>query len=177
MSRVKVGDAVIEVVRGDITKLDVEAIVNPANSLMIMGGGVAGAIRRAGGEEIEVEAREKAPVPIGEAVVTGAGRLKCKYVIHSPTMEYPAMKTTADKVESAVRAALQACLREGIKEVAFPGMGTGVGGLDPQVAADIMVNEIVAFIKRKDQLRRVLLVGYDKTMYEAFLNAVSRMGK
>ena len=117
------------VVEGDITRLKVDAIVNPANSLMIMGGGVAGAIKRAGGSEIEEEAMKKAPVPVGEAVATSAGRLPSKAVIHAPTMERPAMRIELENAEKATLAALRVASQLGYESIAFPAMGAGVGGL------------------------------------------------
>ena len=172
----KLGPYTIEVVKGDITKLGVDAIVNPANSLMIMGGGVAGAIKRVGGYEIEVEARRYAPVPVGEAIVTSAGKLSAKYIIHAPTMERPAMRTTVDKVRAAVRAALRKASELGVTSIAFPGMGTGVGGLDPNEAAKVMVEEITKYLSRGlIKPSRIILVAYDDTLYQAFLNAVKSM--
>ena len=96
--RAVIENVIIEVIKGDITKVHVEAIVNPANSLMIMGGGVAGAIKRVAGDEVEREAMKYAPVPVGSAVATGAGKMKnVKYVIHAPTMERPAETTNTEK--------------------------------------------------------------------------------
>jgi len=112
----------IKVMLGDITKVDVEAIVNPANSYMIMGGGVAGAIKRVGGVEIELEARKHAPIPVGEAIFTGAGKLKARYVIHAPTMERPAMKIGIENVRLAMRAALKCAESLGLRSIAFPGL-------------------------------------------------------
>ncbi len=169
-----VSNYVIRVLKGDITKVRVDAVVNPANSWMIMGGGVAGALRRVGGEEIEIEARRHAPVRIGEAVVTGAGRLPCKYVIHAPTMERPAMRTTLDKVTAAVRAALRAADERGVESIAFPGMGTGVGGLNPREAANAMVKVIVELMPRLRSVREVVLVAFTDELYEAFKEAVGR---
>jgi len=166
----------LEVLKGDITRLEgIDAIVNPANSQMIMGGGVAGAIKRAGGKEIEDEARRYAPVPVGRAIVTSAGKLKVRYVIHAPTMEYPAMRTTVEKVSAAVAAALSKCDELGIKSVAFPGMGTGVGGLDPKVAAEAMVNTIVEHISRGTTLEKIILVAYDDELYNAFKEALEKV--
>jgi O-acetyl-ADP-ribose deacetylase (regulator of RNase III) len=91
----------ISVTTGDIIKLEVDAIVNPANSLLIMGGGVAGAIKRVRGKEIEGEALKSVSVPVGKAIATSAGKLKAKYVIHALTMEKPAMQTTMDNVKMA----------------------------------------------------------------------------
>ncbi len=172
-----IGRLKVEVIKGDITRVSVNAIVNPANSWMIMGGGVAGAIRRVGGEEIEVEARRHAPVRVGEAVTTSAGRLPCRYVIHAPTMERPAMRTTLSKVRAAVRAALLEADRRCIKAIAFPGMGTGVGGLDPFEAAEAMVEVIKEFSGRFRCLERVLLVAYDDILYEAFRRAVKGLSR
>ncbi len=165
------------IIKGDITKVKVDAIVNPANSWMIMGGGVAGAIRRAGGQIIESEARKYAPVPVGRAVVTGAGKLPCKYVIHAPTMERPAMRTTIDKVRAAVRAALRAADDARIKSIAFPGMGTGVGGLNPREAALAMVETIAEELQRLSNVNEVLLVAFNEELYHAFMEAVLKVIK
>ena len=165
------------IIKGDITKVKVDAIVNPANSWMIMGGGVAGAIRRAGGQVIESEARKYAPVPVGEAKVTRAGRLPCKYVIHAPTMERPAMRTTIDKVRAAVRAALRAADNARAKSVAFPGMGTGVGGLDPRKAASAMVETIIEELPRLSNVSEVLLVAFNEELYSAFVDAVLKFAE
>jgi O-acetyl-ADP-ribose deacetylase (regulator of RNase III) len=96
----------VSIITGDLTKLEVDAIVNPANSTLIMGGGVAGAIKRVGGKEIEDEAFKSAPVSVREAIATNAGKLKAKYVIHAPTMEKPAMQATVDNVRLAMKGAL-----------------------------------------------------------------------
>ncbi|RLE47642.1 MAG: macro domain-containing protein, partial [Candidatus Methanomethylicota archaeon] len=85
-------------------------------------GGVAGAIKRVGGVEIELEARKHAPIPVGEAIFTGAGKLKAKYVIHAPTMERPAMKIGIENVRLAMRAALKCAESLGLRSIAFPGL-------------------------------------------------------
>jgi len=166
---------VVEVIRGDITRLNIDAIVNPANSLMIMGGGVAGAIKRAGGNAIEEEARRYAPVPVGRAVATGGGRLRARYVIHSPTMERPAMRVGVDNVKLAVKAALKLCDELGIKEVAFPGMGTGVGGLSYDVASKAMCEVIKEHIDSGSTLRRVVLVAIDEDLHREFCKALNEV--
>ncbi|MHA1616929.1 MAG: macro domain-containing protein [Candidatus Njordarchaeales archaeon] len=160
----------IEVLRGDITEVDCDAIVNPANSLMIMGGGVAGAIKRKGGAEIEEEARSMAPVPIGEAIITKAGKLKSGYVIHSPTMERPAMKTTYEKVVKAVIAALRKADEAGLRSIAFPGMGTGVGGLSAKEGADALKEGILKFLeeKKSTSIEKIILVAFTPDLYEEF---------
>ena len=162
----------IRVLRGDITKwasdIRPSAIVNPANSLMLMGGGVAGAIKRAGGAEIEEEAREHAPVPVGEAIATRAGRLPIDYVIHTPTMEKPAMPTSKEKVRAAMMAALRCAEREGVKAIAFPGLGTGVGGLRADEAAEVMMEALKEHIEAGTGLSAVDFVAFTEELERAF---------
>ena len=159
----------IEVVEGDITALEVDAVVNAANSLGRMGGGVAGVIRRKGGSAIEAEAMARAPIPVGSAVATTAGDLPCRRVIHAPTMERPAMQTDTGKVEAATRGALECADREGLATVALPGMGTGVGRVAPEDAARVMVKAVREF--RARNLKKVLLIGFEPEMIEAFRKA------
>ncbi len=154
----------ISVVQGSLLEVQVDAIVNPANSLGLMGGGVAGVIKRFGGEEIEKEAVSKAPIPVGSAVLTSAGKLPFKGVIHAPTMEEPAMETTEEKVRRAVRAVLELADRMGFESIAMPGMGTGVGRLPKDVSARAMIEEIRNF--QPKNLKRVILVDLDKQMVE-----------
>ncbi len=149
----------IKVLQASLLEVQADAIVNPANSLGLMGGGVAGVIKRFGGEEIEREAIEKAPIPVGSAVLTSAGRLPFKGVIHAPTMEEPAMETTEEKVRRAVRAVLELADRMGFESIAMPGMGTGVGRLPKDISAKVMLHEISSF--QAKNLKRVLLVDLD----------------
>lgn len=164
----------IEVVMGDLTEIDAEAIVNPANSLGVMGGGVALAIRRRGGREIEDEARGSSPIPLGGAVLTTGGRLKARHVIHAPTMAMPAERIGIKNVALATRAALECARRRGIVSIAFPGMGTGVGGVPEGKAAVAMVREMKAFLD-ENRLKRIVLVGYGRAMSRAFEEALSRL--
>jgi len=159
-------------VRGDITKLEVDAIVNPANSRLIMGGGVAGAILRAGGQQIQEQALKKAPVQIGNAVATTAGKLKAKYVIHTPTMTRPAMATSLDNVKAATEAALRCAQQIRVQSLAFPGLGTGIGGLGLQDAANVMVGKIKTWIETGTTIKRIILVGYNSDMIKAFEKAM-----
>ena len=132
----------IEVKKGSITTIQVDAVVNPANSFGYMGGGVAGVIKKVGGNQIEDEAVEQAPIQVGHAVVTTSGDLVCKKVIHAPTMHNPSEITNAHKVLCATKAALELADEQGFKSIAMPGMGTGVGGLDKLEAARTMVKAI-----------------------------------
>jgi O-acetyl-ADP-ribose deacetylase (regulator of RNase III) len=155
-----------------ITKLETDAIVNAANSPLIMGGGVAGAILKAGGREIQEEALKYAPVPIGKAVATKAGRLKAKYVIHAPTMKRPAMRIRRENVHQATRGALECAEQLKIEGIAFPGMGTGVGGLHPKEAARAMVEEIKEHIDKGTTLKQIILVGFTEDLTQAFQSAL-----
>jgi O-acetyl-ADP-ribose deacetylase (regulator of RNase III) len=164
----------ITVTSGDITKLEVDAIVNAANSRLIMGGGVAGAILRAGGREIQEEANKKAPVPVGKAVATTAGKLKAKYVIHAPTMERPAMPTSKQNVRLATRGALECARKLGVSIIAFPGMGTGVGGLNVEEAVNVMVDEVKKHIESGTPLKNIMLVGFTADLTRAFERALQK---
>ncbi len=177
MSCYRIGPVQFIVKRGDITEEEVEAIVVPANCRLVMGGGVAGAVRRRGGIEIEREAMSKGPIKIGEAVATTAGRLRASYVIHAPTMEMPAGETDAEKVYKATRAAVELAYQLGLSEIAFPGMGTGVGGLDPKIAAREMVRAIIDAAESGKQVDTVRLVALSKELEEAFLKALEEANK
>jgi O-acetyl-ADP-ribose deacetylase (regulator of RNase III) len=135
---------VIHVAIGDLSQLTVDAIVNPANSLGIMSHGVSLAIKEAGGDAIENEARACAPVAVGAAIVTTAGDLFVKAVIHAPTMEEPGMKIGVENVRRATRAALLAAARLNYQSIALPSIGTGLSGVPFDEAARAMVDELRA---------------------------------
>ncbi|MEE8401792.1 MAG: macro domain-containing protein, partial [Candidatus Hydrothermarchaeaceae archaeon] len=138
----------ITVKRGDITGEAVEAIVNPSNSHGVMGGGVAWTIKKNGGQVIEEVAVKTAPIPVGSAVLTTGGRLKASYIIHATTMKEPAQRIDVENVKLATAAALECAAQNGLKSIAFPGMGTGVGGVNPGEAANAMVEVIRRFSER-----------------------------
>ena len=168
----KLGDLRVEVKRGDLTKQAADAICNPANSLMFMGGGAAGALKRAGGEEIEREALRHVPVPVGKAIATTAGKLRARWVIHAPTMERPAMPTTSEKVYLATRAALLCAERVGAKSMVLPGMGTGVGGVSFAAAAKAMAKALKEFAPAAKSLRKIVLCDLSVEMVDAWERAL-----
>lgn len=154
---------------GDLTELEIEAIVNPANSEGEMGGGVAGVIRKKGGKHIEEAAMEQAPIPIGKAVLTEAGgKLKCRYVIHAPTMETPVQRTSVEKIQKAVRAALVLAREEEIRHLAIPGMGTGTGKVPVEAAAQAMTDIIKSSDKLTGQIDELVLVDINADMVAAW---------
>ena len=175
----KVNDVTLEVVEGDITSEDCDAIVNPANSLMIMGGGVAGAIKRRGGVEIEEEALKKAPVPVGEAISTTGGRLRAKYVIHAPTMEKPAMRIPSENVYKATRAALLEAEKLGVRCVALPAMGAGVGGVPVEEPVKTMFKALRDLVAegKISKLKVVRFVAWGSEAYSRFLAALTKIPK
>src|SRR3954453_5883192 len=133
--------AELEVVAADVTKLEVDAIANAANTELRHGGGVAGAISRAGGPEVQRESDAKAPIGLGEAVETTAGDLPARWVIHAATMELGG-PTSADIIERATRSALAKAEELGCRSLALVAFGTGVGGFPLDEAARIMVEAV-----------------------------------
>jgi O-acetyl-ADP-ribose deacetylase (regulator of RNase III) len=160
----------VHVAKADLTLLPVDAIVSPANSLGIMGSGVAGSIRRRGGDTIQHEAMACAPIAVGAAVVTSAGRLYAKHVIHAPTMEEPGTKIGVENVRRATRAALIAAAASGLDTIAFPGLGTGEGGVDREEAARAMVDELRAHRQQRPNV--IWLIDVDDVMLHAFEEAL-----
>ncbi|MBI4401078.1 MAG: macro domain-containing protein [Nitrospirae bacterium] len=156
----------ITVMQGSILEVEAEAIVNAANSRGIMGGGVAGVIKRAAGPEVEEEARRQAPIVVGRAVLTSGGKTKFKGIIHAPTMPEPAMRIPAQNVALATKAALALADEKGFDSIAIPGMGTGVGGIAHTDAAARMIAELKAY--RARTLRSVILVDVDPAMVKAW---------
>ncbi|OPZ75741.1 MAG: O-acetyl-ADP-ribose deacetylase [Firmicutes bacterium ADurb.Bin456] len=163
----------IKVTKGDLTELAADAVVNAANTQLLMGAGVAGAIKRKGGSAIEAEAVARGPVSPGEAVVTGAGALKVKYVIHAAVMG-PDRITDAATVRLATRSALQRAGELGLKSVIFPALGTGAGGLDLDLAAAVMVSEVRGYMARVGGLEEVIFALFDEKGYNAFSRLASR---
>ncbi|RLE66659.1 MAG: macro domain-containing protein [Thermoprotei archaeon] len=162
---------VVKVKKGDITEEDCEAIVNPANSMMIMGGGVAGAIKRKGGKIIEEEARRYAPVPVGEAIVTGAGVLKAKYVIHAPTMEKPAMPITVKHVIKAAQAVFKVACSRGFSCIAFPALGAGVGGVPVKESVKAILRVLKEMDLSRCSIREIRLIAWREKDYVEMVNA------
>ncbi len=173
---IQFGDKVIELIEGDITECDGEAIVNAANNHFWMGGGVAGAIKRAGGKSIEDEAMRSGPKPVGEAVITGGGSLKAKYVIHAAVMGQD-LETDSSIILAATMSSLRLAESRRIKSVAFPALGTGVGGFPLSEAAEIMIGAAASFLETSSALRRVTFVLFGDEAYNAFRNKISGLKK
>jgi O-acetyl-ADP-ribose deacetylase (regulator of RNase III) len=157
------------VVEGDITALEADAVANAANNELRMGAGVAGAIKRAGGAEIEQEAVALGPIEVGEAIATGAGRLKARHVIHGAVMGQD-LRTDAGLVGRTTRRCLELADELGSRSLALPAFGTGVGGFPLDECARIMVGEARTF--EPTNLERVIFAVYGAEAASAFRAAL-----
>jgi len=160
----------LEVREGDIAAIEADALVNAANDHLWMGGGVAGALKRAGGEEIEREAMALAPIPLGSAVATGAGRLRARWVIHGAVMGQD-LETDADLIRRTTRSCLTLGDELGCRSLVLPAFGTGVGGFRLEECARMMVEEARRF--EPQALERVIFAVFGGVAYDVFSSEVS----
>jgi O-acetyl-ADP-ribose deacetylase (regulator of RNase III) len=160
----------LEVREGDIAAVEADAVANAANDHLWMGAGVAGALKRAGGDEIEREAVARGPIPLGSAVATTAGRLRARWVIHGAVMGQD-LRTDGALVRRATRSSLELADELGCRSLALPAFGTGVGGFPLGECAWLMVDEARSFEPRS--LERVIFAVFGSDAYEAFSSAAS----
>lgn len=160
----------LEVRDGDIAAVEVDAVANAANDRLWMGAGVAGALKRAGGDEIEREAVALGPIPLGSAVATSAGSLPARWVIHGAVMGQD-LRTDADLVRRTTRSCLQLADELGCRSLALPAFGTGVGGFGLAECARIMVAEARSF--EPQTLERVIFAVFGGEAYDVFVTAIS----
>ena len=165
--------ATIEVLEVDITALEVDAIANAANTRLLHGGGVAGAIARAGGPSVEAESSELAPIGLGDAVATGAGEMPCRWVIHAATMELGG-PTSAEIIRRATASTLSVADRLAARSLALVAFGTGVGGFPVEEAAQIEVEEVRRHLEGGSGLERVVFAVRGDAAKEAFEDALRR---
>lgn len=174
------GSATLVAIVGDITTVEADAIVNAANNELWMGSGVAGAIKAAGGEEIEREAMAQGPIQVGEVVATGAGRLPYRAVIHAAAMGYEGgrmIPPAAATIQGATQAALAEADRLGLTSIAFPALGTGVGGFDLAEAAALIVAAARDYLAQPDaRVRRVIFVLRNENARQTFQQAIDQSG-
>ena len=163
----------LEILEGDITDLEIDAIVNAANEDLKLGSGVAGAIRRKGGPSIQEECDRVGHTPVGTAVMTGAGSLKAKQVIHAVG---PRMGEGDEdrKLASAVRASLALADRNGLRSIALPAISTGVFGFPMDRAARITLTEIHRYLQGGTKLERVVVVLYDNEAFQTYRRELRR---
>ena len=167
--------AEIEVKQADITKLEVDAIANAANTQLRHGGGVAGAISRAGGPAVQAESDERAPIGLGEALETTAGEMPAHWVIHAATMELGG-PTSAEIIREATASTLVRADELGAKSLALVAFGTGVGGFPLEEAARIEVEEVRRHLDSGSGLERVVFAVHGADAEAAFSSAISSAG-
>jgi O-acetyl-ADP-ribose deacetylase len=164
--------AEIEVLDGDITALEVDAIANAANTRLLHGGGVAAAISRAGGRAVDAESRERAPIGLGEAVETTGGDMPCRWVIHAATMELGG-PTSADVIRRATAATLARADELGARSLALVAFGTGVGGFPLEEAAALEVAEVRRHLDGASRLDHVVFAVHGEPARRAFEAALA----
>jgi O-acetyl-ADP-ribose deacetylase (regulator of RNase III) len=162
---------VIEVLDTDITTLEVDAIANAANTRLLHGGGVAGAIARAGGPAVQEESDARAPIGLGEAVETTAGDMPARWVIHAATMQVGG-PTSADIIRRATESSLQRADELGARSLALVAFGTGVGGFPIDEAARIEVEEVRRALDAGSGLERVVFAVRGDEAHDAFQRAL-----
>jgi O-acetyl-ADP-ribose deacetylase (regulator of RNase III) len=163
---VGVADSIV-LQQGDLTEMDVDAIVNAANNDLILGGGVAGAIRRKGGDSIQRECETIGTIPVGTAAITGAGKLKARYVIHAASMQLGG-RTTADALRTSTAHCLRLAATHGLKTIAFPAVGTGIAGFPMRECAAIMLNECIEHLRGQTSLTKIHFVLFDHESLTTF---------
>lgn len=169
-----VNEVSIELAQGDITELDVDAIVNAANAELVLGGGVAGAIRRKGGPSIQAECRAIGYCEVGGAVITGGGDLKARHVIHAvgPRM---GEGSESGKLARATRSSLDLAEEHGLRSIAFPAISTGIFGYPLEACADVMLRVIIDYtFEDLESLERIIVCLYDDAAFQAFAREFRR---
>ena len=157
----------IVLMQGDLTEMDVDAIVNAANNVLQLGGGVAGAIRRKGGEAIQRECDAIGSIPIGGAAITSGGKLPARYVIHAASMQLGG-ETTARALRSSTAHCLRIASEWQLRSIAFPAVGTGIAGFPLSECAQIMLREVLDHLKGPTSLEKIHFVLFDASALAAF---------
>lgn len=176
MKQLQINNTIVELVQGDITQQDTDAIVNAANNSLLGGGGVDGAIHHAAGRELLAETRTLGGCSTGDAKITRGYKLKARYVIHAVGPVYrPRNPEVAQLLSSAYRRSLEVAHEHDIHSIAFPAISTGVYGYPLQEAAPLALRTIVDYVRQHDGLRLVRFVLYDTTAFQAFARALENL--
>jgi O-acetyl-ADP-ribose deacetylase len=157
----------IVLMQGDLTEMDVDAIVNAANNDLQLGGGVAGAIRRKGGEAIQRECDAIGAIPIGGAAITSGGKLRARFVIHAASMQLGG-QTTARALRTSTAHCLRIASERELRSIAFPAVGTGIAGFPLSECAQIMLREVVDHLKGPTSLEKIHFALFDTQALAAF---------
>jgi len=174
--KVTIHQSTLEVVQGDITLQDIEAIGNAANSALAGGGGVDGAIHRAGGPNLMSELRAKYKgCPTGSAVITGGGNLKVKYVIHAVGPRYSGSPKDPQLLSGAYRKSLELCTQNKISSIAFPSISTGIYGYPVEEASRIALKTVGEYLKDHPEVKLVRFVLFDSNTFDIYKNALKEI--
>jgi O-acetyl-ADP-ribose deacetylase (regulator of RNase III) len=174
--KVTVHQSILEIVQGDITRQEITAIGNAANSALAGGGGVDGAIHRAGGPAIMSELKTThRGCPTGSAVITGGGNLKVKYVIHAVGPRYSGSPIDAELLSSAYRKSLDLCLQNKIDSIAFPSISTGIYGYPVEEASRIALKTVIDYLNEHPEVKLVRFVLFDSRTFEAYKEALKEL--
>ncbi len=165
--KIDIGKKILELVEGDITTMDTDVIVNAANARLVMGGGVAGAIRKKGGAAIQEQCNKIGGTFVGGAVITTGGNLKAKHVIHAVGPRMGEGDEDA-KLRNATRNSLKVADENGLKSISFPAISAGIFGYPIDRCADIMLDTAIAYLKGATGLERVVFCLYGKPAYDIF---------
>jgi O-acetyl-ADP-ribose deacetylase (regulator of RNase III) len=160
--------------QGDLTEMDVDAIVNAANNDLQLGGGVAGAIRRKGGDAIQRECDAIGSIPVGGAAITTGGNLRARFVIHAASMQLGG-ETTARALRSSTAHALRIAAEKGLRSIAFPAVGTGIAGFPISECARIMLREVVEQFKKTTSLEMIYFILFDAQALSEFEKVLAEM--
>ena len=176
--RATIRQSTLEVTQGDITQQETEAIGNAANSALAGGGGVDGAIHRAGGLTImsELKAKYKG-CPTGSAVITGGGNLKAKYVIHAVGPRYSGSAKDPELLSGAYRKSLELCTQNKISSIAFPSISTGIYGYPVVEASRIALKTVINYLKDHPEIELVRFVLFDSKTYQVYEEALKELAK
>lgn len=162
--------------QGDLTEMNVDAIVNAANNDLQLGGGVAGAIRRKGGPEIQRECDAIGSIPVGGAAITSGGHLKARYVIHAASMSLGS-STTAQSLRGSTAHSLRIAAQSQIKTSAFPAVGTGIAGFPKRECAEIMLAEVLNHLQSATSLEKIYFVLFDSGSLAIFEQVLKEFRK
>ena len=174
--RYKVNNSTIQLIKGDITESSADAVVNAANTQVILGGGVAGAIRRKGGPKIQAECDKKGPISVGEAAITTAGALKAKFVIHAagPRQGEGDEKR---KLKNATLNSLRIADENNLRSITFPAISTGIFGFPIDLCVKIMLDTTVDYLKGATCLKEISFCLFDESAYNTFESYLQKVSQ
>jgi O-acetyl-ADP-ribose deacetylase len=167
----------IGILQGDLTEMDVDAIVNAANNDLMLGAGVAGAIHRKGGDSIQRECDEIGSIPVGYAAITAGGKLKARHVIHAASMGLGGVRTTSKTLRTSTAHSLRLAAEHHLKTIAFPAIGTGVSGFPMNECAQIMLTEASQHLANGSSLEKIYFVLFDANACDIFQSTWDKLKK